>query len=714
MPQQPQVIAVDDLIRREALAAGVPPELALAVAEQESGFNPTAVNPTRVAGGQQATGTFQLLPSTAKTFGVDPTNPVQNIQGGVKYLRQLMDRHQGDLSKVLAEYGGVKTDTTYVPQVLGRIPKFASGGSAPPAAAPAAGPAAGAGGPGASPPPPPPGSFAANHPYLNEMVQGLDPHEQGGRRNIAGGIGGVIGGGVGAIIGGAGGLVAGAPTGPGAVATTGAGATWGAGVGSVAGAGLFGAAEDLLLEQTGIGPWIGRNLPWGSVDQPVQTLGPNATAGDRAWQAAGVGGEQAVYDALGQVVFAPLRYGARAALESRIGRAASDAIGARKQAAVAGLRNTVDHLRGAREAATVANAQTSRLLGDDVASQIAAAREAARLQLEGVRTAQGEAVTGAMADKRQAVRTAARTGMEERSAVQAEAAAAEAQARAAAEAEARVAAAQVEAAREAARVAVESTRTAAGEQVAEASLGKRQGVREAVKTGQAAREAAKREAEAQVEATRAAYQAKLQRDAEAGAVARPPLGTPSEVAAGRATSEVFEGPAREALDTAGRAVSEAAATGPVRSVSAVQAEARRILETELAPTQVGQPGRGAAGPRPRIGTKLREILARIDDAQLQELVKHPAVKVLSRILNMPEALDFATLHQIESQLRRSVQGSGDKVINSYVTDTTRHLVGLLRDTLAGNLEKGAAPHLPFEEATKRYADVVKLFTEGHA
>ena len=141
MPQDPTVIRVDDLIRREASTAGVPPELALAVAEQESRLNPTAVNPTPVAGGQHAVGTFQLLPSTAADLGVDPTNPVQNIQGGVRYLRQLMDRHNGDLNKVLAEYGGVQTNTTYVPEVLGRMSKFrgASGPTSPPAASPRSG-----------------------------------------------------------------------------------------------------------------------------------------------------------------------------------------------------------------------------------------------------------------------------------------------------------------------------------------------------------------------------------------------------------------------------------------------------------------------------------------------------------------------------------------------------------------------------------------------
>ena len=687
MPQEPQTIAVDELIRREAIAAGVPPELALAVAEQESRFNPTAVNPQAVAGGQHATGTFQLLPSTAKLLGVDPNNPVQNIQGGVKYLRQLMDRHQGDLNKVLAEYGGVKTDTTYVPQVMGRMPKFATGG--------APGPVPGGPAPAGGPPPPPPGTFAADHPYLNAMVQGLDPHEQGGRRNIAGAVGGGVGGFFGSALG-----------------------PWGTYGGAILGSTVVGGLEDLLVEQTGLGDWIGRNLPGGTVDEPVERLDPNASVGDRLGRAAWTGGEQGVYELGGQLLMAPLRYGGRALLESRVGQTAADAISRNKQAAVAAARDRLLNLRGTRDAANVAAAQAGRTLDADVGASVDAAREAARLALERTRTQQAEAVTGAVVDKRQAVRGAAKTALEERAAAQAEVAASEAALRAQAEADARIAAAQVEAAREAARVAVEGTRATVGEEIAQATVGKRQGVREAVKTGQAAREAARLEAEADIAGSREAYQAHLRSAAEAGAVPKPPLGTPSEVAAGRAASEVFEGPGHTALDEAGKAVTEAARTGPNRSLAAVQTEARRIVEKELAPHLVEFPRvpKTVKGKvkKPPMGTKLQKLLARIDDAQLQQLVEHPAMKVLSRVLNAPETVDFATLHALESSLRRSVQGSGDRVINSYVTDTTRHLVGLLRDTLAGRLEKGAAAHAPFEAATKKYADVVKLFTEGHA
>lgn len=87
------------LLTSAANKYGVPPELAIAVAQQESGGNPKAVSP---AG---AIGVMQLMPATAASLGVtDPTDPTQNINGGVLYLSQLLAQFNGDPQLALAAY----------------------------------------------------------------------------------------------------------------------------------------------------------------------------------------------------------------------------------------------------------------------------------------------------------------------------------------------------------------------------------------------------------------------------------------------------------------------------------------------------------------------------------------------------------------------------------------------------------------------------------
>ena len=87
------------IIEDAALKYNVPAKLIESVIKHESGFNPVAVSS---AG---ATGLMQLMPSTAKYLGVtDATNPTQNIMGGTKYLRQMLDKFNGDMSLALAAY----------------------------------------------------------------------------------------------------------------------------------------------------------------------------------------------------------------------------------------------------------------------------------------------------------------------------------------------------------------------------------------------------------------------------------------------------------------------------------------------------------------------------------------------------------------------------------------------------------------------------------
>lgn len=86
------------LIQAAAAKYGVDPNLALAVAKQESGYNQAAKSS---AG---AIGIMQLMPATAAGLGVDPTDAAQNVDGGVRLLSQLLQQYNGDVSLALAGY----------------------------------------------------------------------------------------------------------------------------------------------------------------------------------------------------------------------------------------------------------------------------------------------------------------------------------------------------------------------------------------------------------------------------------------------------------------------------------------------------------------------------------------------------------------------------------------------------------------------------------
>ena len=139
MPAAPPAIVA--LVNELAPRFDVEPRLVLSMIAVESAFRADAVSP------KSAQGLMQLIPQTARRFGVtNPFDPRQNIEGGIKYLRWLLDHFGGDKELALAGYnageqavtkhGGIppyRETRSYVKKVLGlyaQAPKSGRSGTA--------------------------------------------------------------------------------------------------------------------------------------------------------------------------------------------------------------------------------------------------------------------------------------------------------------------------------------------------------------------------------------------------------------------------------------------------------------------------------------------------------------------------------------------------------------------------------------------------------
>jgi soluble lytic murein transglycosylase-like protein len=105
----------DDLIIEAARTYDLDPRLIRSVVQVESAFNPMAVSR------RGAKGLMQLMPILARELRVhNPFDPRQNIMGGARYLRRLLDMHEGDIRLALASYNaGPRNVTRY-----GGVPPF--------------------------------------------------------------------------------------------------------------------------------------------------------------------------------------------------------------------------------------------------------------------------------------------------------------------------------------------------------------------------------------------------------------------------------------------------------------------------------------------------------------------------------------------------------------------------------------------------------------
>jgi len=105
----------EDLIVEAAKTHGLNARLIRAVVQVESAFNPMALSRTG------AKGLMQLMPILARELRIrDPFDPRENIMGGARYLRRLLDRHDGDVRLALASYNAGPTNV----ERFGGVPPF--------------------------------------------------------------------------------------------------------------------------------------------------------------------------------------------------------------------------------------------------------------------------------------------------------------------------------------------------------------------------------------------------------------------------------------------------------------------------------------------------------------------------------------------------------------------------------------------------------------
>ena len=123
-PSQTQIA---NMIVAAANQYGVPPQLALAVASHESGFNPNATNLN--TNGTTDYGVMQLNSTTVQTLGVsNPLDPQQNIDAGVQLLAKYYQQYGGNEESVLQAYsegpGGVGTEDATTSQFIAYVENY--------------------------------------------------------------------------------------------------------------------------------------------------------------------------------------------------------------------------------------------------------------------------------------------------------------------------------------------------------------------------------------------------------------------------------------------------------------------------------------------------------------------------------------------------------------------------------------------------------------
>lgn len=107
-----------ELAFRTARKYSLPPDFVASVMETESAMRPGAVSP------KGAVGLMQLMPDTARQLGVNPFDPVQNTDGGVRYLRDLLARFEASPDQVLLALAAYNAGPEAVDRYRG-VPPYA-------------------------------------------------------------------------------------------------------------------------------------------------------------------------------------------------------------------------------------------------------------------------------------------------------------------------------------------------------------------------------------------------------------------------------------------------------------------------------------------------------------------------------------------------------------------------------------------------------------
>jgi len=263
-------------------------------------------------------------------------------------------------------------------------------------------------------------------------------------------------------------------------------------------------------------------------------------------------------------------------------------------------------------------------------------------------------------------------------------------------------------------------------------------------TAQARTSTAQTVSQAAAQATQGVAQAGQAAEAGTQTAAQPYeriVGTPppNAAAAGRAANEVIQtGGAARARDLAGQAVTKAAESGPDVDITALKAEAQKVIESQIRPPETSFPRKvaqaatdeeisaqsgiapdavarlratAAADPTSKAAQALATLTQAVETAQGEagkETLKHPAMGVLARILNAADTVPFKDAHLWKVELENAIRNTRDQAVKSQVASLTQTFTGALRGALRD------AGHAPYEAATAAYAKIAALYTKGIA